>query len=59
MRRRCRATKKVNMEQEKELKIKDKQIQAQLFLMENLKNGINYLKDHCKAGNESSYVPVR
>ena len=56
MRRRCRATKKVNLEQEKELKAKDKQIQSQLFLMDNLKNGINYLKQHCSKTENTSTV---
>ena len=54
MRRRCRATKKVSLEQEKELKAKDKQIQSQLFLMDNLKNGINYLKEHCSKTENST-----
>ena len=56
MRRRCRATKKVNLEQEKELKAKDKQIQSQLFLMDNLKNGIKYLKQHCSKTENTSTV---
>ena len=47
MRRKCRATKKLSKELELQIKTKEKQIAAQLFVMTNLRNGIDYLKEHC------------
>lgn len=47
MRRKCRLTQKHNQEMEVKIKSQDKQIQAQMFVMNNLRNGIDYLKEHC------------
>ena len=47
LRRKCRSTKKYNKELETNIKAKDKQIEAQRFVMNNLRNGIEYLKEHC------------
>ncbi len=43
-----RSTKKENEDMEITIKKQDKQITAQRFVMNNLRNGIEYLKDHCK-----------
>lgn len=47
MRRKCRLTQKHNQEMEVKIKSQEKQIQTQLFVMNNLRNGIDYLKEHC------------
>ena len=47
MRRKCRLTHKQNQEMEVRVKTQDKQIQSQMFVMNNLRNGIDYLKEHC------------
>ena len=54
MRRKCRATKKINQEQMKFLRQKDNEIQQKAFRIEQLNSGIEYLKEHCNtAGNQS------
>jgi len=47
MKRKCKATKKRSKDLESQIKVKDKQIASQLFVMNNLRNGIDYLKEHC------------
>jgi hypothetical protein len=47
MRRSCRAIRKANSEMETRMTTQEKQIQAQTFVMTNLRNGIDYLKEHC------------
>ena len=47
MRRKCRLTQKLNKEMDIKLKSQEKQIQTQTFVMNNLRNGIDYLKEHC------------
>ena len=54
MRRKCRATKKINQEQMKFLRQKDNEIQQKAFRIKQLNSGIEYLKEHCNtAGNQS------
>ena len=47
MRRKCRLTQKQNQQLEVTVSTQEKQIQAQMFVMNNLRNGIDYLKEHC------------
>ena len=47
MRRSCRSTKRENKEMETRLATQERQIEAQMFVMNNLRNGIDYLKEHC------------
>ena len=54
MRRQCRATKKANKEMEQVLATQEKQIQAQMFVMNNLRNGIDFLKEQCSSKTEES-----
>ena len=49
-----RSTKKENEEMEGTIKKQEKQITAQRFVMNNLRNGIEYLKDHCKRDRTDS-----
>ncbi len=53
MRRNCRATKRRNRELESESETQAKQIEAQMFVMNNLRNGIDYLKEHCSKADAS------
>ena len=48
MKRKCRLTNKQNNEMTVKVRTQEKQIQAQRFVMNNLRNGIDYLKEHCK-----------
>ena len=45
------------------IKKQEKQISAQRFVMNNLRNGIEYLKDHCKRdrtdGKRDFLVPIK
>ena len=47
MRRKCRLTHKQNQQMEVQIRTQDKQIQSQMFVMNNLRQGIDYLKEHC------------
>ncbi len=47
MRRKCKLTKRTNQDLEIKVRTQSKQIQAQMFVMNNLRNGIDYLKEHC------------
>eukprot|EP00096_Caligus_rogercresseyi_P006745 TRINITY_DN2353_c0_g1_i1.p1 TRINITY_DN2353_c0_g1~~TRINITY_DN2353_c0_g1_i1.p1 ORF type:complete len:788 (-),score=160.43 TRINITY_DN2353_c0_g1_i1:106-2409(-) len=47
MRRKCKATRKENVAMKAALATQTKQIKAQTFVMNNLRNGIDYLKEHC------------
>lgn len=47
MKRKCKLTSKQNQDMEVKVKTQEKQIQAQMFVMNNLRNGIDYLKEHC------------
>ena len=47
MKRKCRLTAKKNSEFDIKVKTQGKQIQAQRFVMNNLRHGIEYLKEHC------------
>ena len=47
MRRKYRLTQKQNQQLEVTVSTQEKQIQAQMFVMNNLRNGIDYLKEHC------------
>ncbi len=53
MRRACRSTKRANREMEERIRVNEKQIAAQRFVMNNLRNGIDYLKDQCSKGQSS------
>ena len=48
MKRKCRLTNKKNQEMGVTIRTQEKQITAQKFVMNNLRNGIDYLKEHCK-----------
>ena len=48
MKRKCRLTNKKNQEMSVTIRTQEKQITAQKFVMNNLRNGIDYLKEHCK-----------
>ena len=48
-----RATKKDNKKMEVQLATQEKQIKAQIFVMTNLRNGIDFLKDQCSKGDNS------
>ena len=47
MRRKCRLTQKQNQHLEVTVNTQAKQIESQMFVMNNLRNGIEYLKEHC------------
>jgi hypothetical protein len=47
MRRKCRLTQKQNQNMDVKVRTQEKQITAQKFVMNNLRNGIDYLKEHC------------
>ena len=47
MKRKCKLTSKKNSEFDIKVKTQGKQIQAQRFVMNNLRHGIEYLKEHC------------
>merc|ERR1712223_1642515 len=53
MKRNCRATKQKNQKLEMELRQQTKKIEAQRFVMTNLRNGIDYLKQQCEQNSES------
>ena len=40
-----RSTKRANKEMEERLRVFEKKVEAQRFVMTNLRNGIDYLKD--------------
>ena len=42
---RPRSTKRANKEMEERLRVFEKKVEAQRFVMTNLRNGIDYLKD--------------
>ena len=54
MKRKCRLTNKQNNEMTVKVRTQEKQIQAQRFVMNNLRNGIDYLKEHCKRDTADS-----
>ena len=54
MRRNCRSTKRRNREMETAMATQRKQIEAQMFVMNNLRNGIDYLKEHCSKNADAS-----
>ena len=58
MRRACRATKRMNKEMESTIAVREKQIDAQRFVMNNLRNGIDYLKDQCNRDDPSGEVSI-
>ena len=41
----CRSTKRSNKEMEERIRVFEKKVEAQRFVMTNLRNGIDYLKD--------------
>ena len=43
----CRSTKRANKDMEERLRVFEKQVEAQHFVMNNLRNGIDYLKNQC------------
>ncbi len=59
MRRNCRATKRQNQDLIERVATQEKQIEAQTFVMNNLRNGIEYLKEHCtKADRGGEFTSV-
>ncbi|XP_059095761.1 uncharacterized protein LOC131890438 [Tigriopus californicus] len=56
MRRQCRATKKDNKDMTNQMETQSKQIMHQLFVMNNLRNGIEYLKEHCSKDQTNEVI---
>ena len=57
MKRKCKRTNSQNKEFKQTIRKQSKQIKAQEFVMNNLRNGIDYLKEHCsKNSADSKYL---
>ena len=51
---RCRAISKENKDFKQTVEDQAKMIESQKFVMNNLRNGIDYLKTSCKGGNSAN-----
>ena len=49
-----RSTKRSNKEMEERIRVYEKKVEAQRFVMTNLRNGIDYLKDQGPDSTEKS-----
>ena len=59
MKRKCTLTRRQNKDYKQIIRKQSKQIKAQEFVMNNLRNGIDYLKEHCsKNSADSKYLHI-